>query len=270
MPNPGSFRGSRFDFMVSQKAEWARAVEEEYATEMLSTIQCRYFRRYPVDLPHDVEPSAEHLASVDDDGPDIEVNSAALTDQMVVPMTGHPPCTRGELIRFRKVVSCVHFLTWFVSHLRVAVAQQIQRWLVYQYAKDHSISKRKRKGLDNPYIGFFARLSGRKLGKPRKRTPANVWRKTPGAHADIETEFKRQVQQAIADKKPIASKDLIAKRDAVTRALYKKLPLNEQKAWEAQAEVEAVKAKKEHEESLKAPPSTDPESRQLYVSFKCF
>lgn len=104
MPNPGEFRGSQFDFMMTQKEEWARAVKEEYAIDMLPTIQNRYFRRYPIDLPHNVEPTAEHLASVDDDGPDVELNSAALTNDLVVPMTGHAPVPRGELIRFRKIV----------------------------------------------------------------------------------------------------------------------------------------------------------------------
>jgi len=72
MVNPGVFIGSRFAFFVGEKADYKAGVEGGYAADALSKIQSRYFRRYPVELPLDEEPSDEFTNAVDDDKADIE------------------------------------------------------------------------------------------------------------------------------------------------------------------------------------------------------
>ncbi|PPQ92927.1 hypothetical protein CVT25_006688 [Psilocybe cyanescens] len=72
MVNKGAFQGSRREFLLGEKLAYTLAVSEGCIPEALSLIQRRYFKRYPADLPHEQEPSAEHLASVDNGAPDPE------------------------------------------------------------------------------------------------------------------------------------------------------------------------------------------------------
>ncbi|KAF9548608.1 hypothetical protein CPC08DRAFT_593621, partial [Agrocybe pediades] len=72
MVNPGAFQGSRREFLLSQKPYYSNAVVEGYAADAIAVIQRRYFKRYPIDLPHEEEPSPETLAIVDDDAPEHE------------------------------------------------------------------------------------------------------------------------------------------------------------------------------------------------------
>ena len=68
MVNPGSFGPSRKAFLVSQKPAYSAGVVG-YAADALATIQRKYHRHFPIDLPHDEEPSEEWTASVDDEEP---------------------------------------------------------------------------------------------------------------------------------------------------------------------------------------------------------
>ncbi|KDR74719.1 hypothetical protein GALMADRAFT_48139, partial [Galerina marginata CBS 339.88] len=72
MVNPGAFRGSRKEFLMGEKPAYSAGVVGGYAADALAVIQRRYFKRYPVGLPHSEEPTDEHLAAVDDDSPDPE------------------------------------------------------------------------------------------------------------------------------------------------------------------------------------------------------
>ena len=72
MVNPGAFQGSQKEFLLSQKPAYKVGVLGGYTADALSQIQCKYFKRYPIDLPHQEEPSVEWLAAVDDDTPDVE------------------------------------------------------------------------------------------------------------------------------------------------------------------------------------------------------
>ena len=73
MVNPGVFQGSRKEFLLGERASYSAAVAGGYAVDALALIQRRYFKRYPVELPHTLEPSPEFLAAVDDDAPDDEI-----------------------------------------------------------------------------------------------------------------------------------------------------------------------------------------------------
>jgi len=72
MVNPGIFRGTRYTFLMGEKATYKAGVEGKYTGDALANIQSRYFRRYPVELPLDEEPTAEFLAAVDDNRPDVD------------------------------------------------------------------------------------------------------------------------------------------------------------------------------------------------------
>jgi len=72
MVNPGLFHGSRFTFLVGEKTAYKAGVEGGYAPDAVSKIQSRYFRRYPVELSLDEEPSEEFSKAVDDEQADIE------------------------------------------------------------------------------------------------------------------------------------------------------------------------------------------------------
>lgn len=72
MVNPGAFRGVRYAFLVEQKPLYANAVTGGHVADCLSDIQRRYFKRFPVDSPHDVDPPVAFLESVRDDEADPE------------------------------------------------------------------------------------------------------------------------------------------------------------------------------------------------------
>lgn len=70
MPHPGAFKGSRKEFLLSEKSSYADAIKNGYVQDFLSNLVRRYFKRYPVTLLHDQEPTAEALAAVDDSAAD--------------------------------------------------------------------------------------------------------------------------------------------------------------------------------------------------------
>ena len=72
MVNPGSFGPSRKAFLISQKPAYSAGVVGGYAADALAAIQRKYHKRFPIDLPHDEEPSEESMASVDDEEPNPE------------------------------------------------------------------------------------------------------------------------------------------------------------------------------------------------------
>ena len=73
MVNPGVFQRSQKEFLLGKRASYSTAVARGYAADALALIQCHYTKRYPVELPHTLEPSLEFLATVDDDAPDNEI-----------------------------------------------------------------------------------------------------------------------------------------------------------------------------------------------------
>ncbi|KJA12838.1 hypothetical protein HYPSUDRAFT_119402, partial [Hypholoma sublateritium FD-334 SS-4] len=73
MVNPGTFKGLRLKFLNDQQALYASAVDGKHINDAVADIQRRYFKRFPVTLPHSDEPTEEFLASVDDNAPDPEL-----------------------------------------------------------------------------------------------------------------------------------------------------------------------------------------------------
>jgi hypothetical protein len=73
MVNPGAFRGLRKTFLMSHKEAYSQAIASNSTADFLVDLTRRYFKRFPVTLPHDQEPSPEHLASVDDNAADSDL-----------------------------------------------------------------------------------------------------------------------------------------------------------------------------------------------------
>jgi len=118
MPNPGIFRGSRFIFLLGEKAAYKAGVDGGYAADALAKIQSRYFRRYPIELSLDDEPSPESLRAVDDEAPDTkqqEPDKEKLTD-VEYKAEVESLLERTNLINIRKAVSCHLFVSKVVAH----------------------------------------------------------------------------------------------------------------------------------------------------------
>ncbi|KAF9030913.1 hypothetical protein BJ165DRAFT_1535574 [Panaeolus papilionaceus] len=73
MPARSAFQGSRAQFILDAKPEYAAGVIGGYAKDAVARIQRRYFKVYPIELPHEQEPSEEHLKNIDYDAPDEEL-----------------------------------------------------------------------------------------------------------------------------------------------------------------------------------------------------
>jgi len=112
MVNPGAFVGSRAEFLKGEKRAYAQAVAGGYARDVLSMISRRYFKRYPVDLPHSEEPTAEHLASVDDEAICPEDTPLDPSNMPVDEYLAEKLCREkaAELVDYRQGVSFALFI----------------------------------------------------------------------------------------------------------------------------------------------------------------
>ncbi|KAF8157506.1 hypothetical protein BJ912DRAFT_866974 [Pholiota molesta] len=241
MVNPGAFCGSRKEFLMSEKAAYSAGVTGGYAAEALALIQRHYFKRYPIDLPHEEEPPAESLEAVDDDAADYE-RFAPDPDRLTQEEYANAMAEIAErrvLINFRKA--------------------QIKRWMAYQYMKDNDLNP-KESGAYNPYNAIFTKLTGKEVNRPRCKTAVNVWRKTH--REEIEAELKRRLGDLAGKRDQLA-----AERDRIARAMFSKLDDEEQRQWKSAAQAEHNEAMKEYKKELDLAhtPSTSPEDRQRCI-----
>ncbi|KDR75957.1 hypothetical protein GALMADRAFT_140529 [Galerina marginata CBS 339.88] len=102
----------------------------------------RYFKRFPVDLPDEQEPTAEYLAAVDDDAidpdyeePDAEKLSPAEYREAMAKLG-----VRQKTLEFRRA--------------------QIKCWLAYQHMKDHDLNPTET-GAHNLYRPLLFKLTGK-------------------------------------------------------------------------------------------------------------
>jgi len=113
MVNPGAFQGLRKQFLMNEKPAYAAGVLGGYAADALANIQKRYFRRFPIDLPHDQEPTVEWLAGVNNNSPDTELEIIG-TDKLTSVEFEEAVAQlkeRRRLVECRKAVSaccCAH------------------------------------------------------------------------------------------------------------------------------------------------------------------
>lgn len=73
MVNPGGFKGIQKEFLEAQQELYNAAVEGNHVADTVADIQRRYFKRFPVTICHNKDPSEEFLAAVDDTAPDPEI-----------------------------------------------------------------------------------------------------------------------------------------------------------------------------------------------------
>jgi hypothetical protein len=104
---------------MSQKPAYSAGVMGGYAADALALIQRNYLKRFPIDLPHNEEPTEEWLASVNDDEPDPDqvppdIESLSEEDYIVATKVLEE---RQKLLAFRKAVSeffCRYLFVLFV------------------------------------------------------------------------------------------------------------------------------------------------------------
>ncbi len=97
--------------MAEQIEGYIKSVEEGCAAEFIADVVCRYLKRYPLRLEHNVEPSAEHLARVDDHAPDPEIvmlneDKLSFEEYEKAQMQMVEDC---RLLKFRSEVSSEHY-----------------------------------------------------------------------------------------------------------------------------------------------------------------
>ena len=93
--------------MLGEKLAYSEGVKGGFAADALAIIQRRYFKRFPIDLDHDHEPSTESLEAVDDDEPDpdrAEPDRETMNDEEYAAALEEVEERRRSLI-YRKAVS---------------------------------------------------------------------------------------------------------------------------------------------------------------------
>jgi len=111
-------------FLMGELPAYAKAVEDGYAIDAIALISRRYFKRYPVDLPLDEEPTPEHLAAVDDDAiepdePPMDHTQLGLEEFIDEGLRREE---RAALVVYRQAVSSSYdvFDSKGVAHLRIS------------------------------------------------------------------------------------------------------------------------------------------------------
>ncbi|KAF8876893.1 hypothetical protein CPB84DRAFT_1852837 [Gymnopilus junonius] len=239
MVNPRAFQGARKIFLTGEKEAYSQAVDEGFVPEAVVKIQHRYFKRFPIDLPDEVDPTPEELAAVDDEAIDPEY-----PEPDPEKMTGAEyEAAMEELSKRQRKIAF-----W---------KGQIKRWLAYQYTKDHDVDS-KANGANDPYRALLYKLTGKEFVRPRVKTPCNVWRKTQRGAIEEKT-------KALAAELSVGKKGLAALRDKIAREMFSQLPEEERRKWRSTAEQESNAAQKMWEQEVTSPASTASEDRQRCI-----
>ncbi|KAK7017006.1 SERTA domain-containing protein 3 [Paramarasmius palmivorus] len=165
-----SFEGSRAKFLDSHKDGYAQAVQEDWVKDFIADLGRRYMKRYPASLPHEEEPSQEHLDAVDDDAPDPEA---------MFPVR-KPEQSKEE---FEKLV-CEHEVSQGITRYR-----QIARYMKYRYDKSRGI-----KGKDNPFGKLMEKLTGEAVEEPKRRRRAfDLW--AQANQEEVDRMVERRIQE---------------------------------------------------------------------------
>ncbi|KDR64898.1 hypothetical protein GALMADRAFT_1350442, partial [Galerina marginata CBS 339.88] len=223
-----------FEFLEKQRPNYAVALKNGSKDDFLKDVVRRFFKRFPVELAMDVEPTEDQLNAVDDAKPDQEI----------------PIPNAKEMSPEEFQVA----LKTYEEHKEIITRRtgQIVRWFTYRHEKELGITKEV--DLDDPITILTCRLTGASSFKPRKPVASNLWAKLN----------KERIDEAFA-KRSSASKTGrvdINMRQEVARALFKELPNVDRSFWNLRAEQDHRRQLQEWEETVKRPASTDPEARQ--------
>ncbi|KAK7047255.1 hypothetical protein VNI00_006922 [Paramarasmius palmivorus] len=294
MARRAAFKGSRLEFLTTHLDEYRKAADEGCDSEVIADITRRYLKRYPETLEHNVEPSSEHLATVNDDVADAEL----------VP----PVRKEGQSDQdFEKALA-----EYDAMKKRVAFRmEQIARWFDYRRVPRRDAQRN---------LGAINRVVGKLVGAPsgpgRKLAAFVVWAQ---ANPDIveplvrqrllelEREEEKLLEEATAkglqisgetstqantqakegladggsdtssskandgkdkevDKKPKfvkkGNRAFLAVRQEVIKTAFEKLPPDERKKWADQAREQHHEREQRYNQAMRSPPPTDPVSRQ--------
>ncbi|KAH9481956.1 hypothetical protein JR316_0006486 [Psilocybe cubensis] len=240
MPNPGAFKGARKDFLMTQKEEYAKAVEANHVGETLMNINRRFFKRFPLTMPADYEPTEESLRAVDDDAPEPDV-----------PEPNRETMSEEE---FSKVVAEVKAR----NSRREAISGQIKQWFVYQYNKEHHPKKLS----ESTLLSLLQKLAGKDTSRPRMKSDVNTWRKSQ--RNAIDDRYEAEVARALARGEPMKKSNKAADRDRIAREMFAELSKTEQEAWHRKSEEDHAEAIAAYKASWS--PSKSPADRQRAIN----
>ena len=107
MSTRAAFHGLRLQFLEDHKDAYATAAVESRENDFILDFQRRYFKRFPVSLAHDIEPSQEWLDAVDDNAPDTDISepSAGGKTEDEYKKALHEYQEQCKLVIYRKEVS---------------------------------------------------------------------------------------------------------------------------------------------------------------------
>ncbi|KJA26036.1 hypothetical protein HYPSUDRAFT_133378, partial [Hypholoma sublateritium FD-334 SS-4] len=240
MVNPGGFTGRRKQFLADQDALYAAAIREGHVNDTVADIQRRYFKRFPITLPHTEEPTEDFLAAVDDAAPDPELAAPS--------KDGTEPAAYARAQRVYELQS---------KELQMRKSQ-IKRRLHYQFTKSQTKKTTVDVGSTDPMAALMTKLTGTSVQRPRLRTAYNLW--GPAHRCFIDPVFQERVRQ-----ENVPASRHAALRSSIYKELFDELPQEERQEWSNKAEQEHQAALAKVSHALKTGASTAPEDRQRCV-----
>lgn len=256
MPARGSFSPKRKAFLESKRSDFATAVEKGYTADGLSIIIRQYFRRFPIDLDDDEDPSDEFLAAVDDTAPVPE--TAEPSDELGPEEHNaavQAAVERGQRIQAKRGVSCQLF--GYEGLDTDDDVQQITRWFTYRYMKDNNVDPRS-DNPNNPYNALLRQITGiHSVSKPRQKAPVNIWIRDDSSTAPIRAEIAK-----LLNGRQVDQKKMVAIRSEAARVAFSNLPDEEKKHWKQCAVKQHQEALDEYERICKGEISSKPEDMQ--------
>ncbi|KAK7045900.1 hypothetical protein VNI00_007331 [Paramarasmius palmivorus] len=127
-----------------------------WVKDFVANLNHRYNKRYPPSLPHDQEPTPEHLASVNDEAPDPET---------MFPL--RRPSQSDE--EFEAVVREHEKLKGVIVYR----GAQVSRWMKYHHDKSLGI-----KSKDNLFAKLMSKLTGSTIAEPKRKARGyDLWAK---------------------------------------------------------------------------------------------
>ncbi|PPQ84411.1 hypothetical protein CVT26_006523 [Gymnopilus dilepis] len=223
MPARPAFHGLRKAFLQEELEKYSDAVLNGTKDEFVKDVIRRYFKRFPPELPHDQEPTAEHLANVDDALPDEEPDMPDAQDYPEDQKTYY--ALEEAWLKRRKEID--------------TRSGQIARWLAYHQPKASS------SGDPNDFVSVMRRrLLGQTFKRPRKPTAVNVWAKK---HPEIVDKAYTEAARGVVKTKRVN----LGLRGKVAQRLFSKLSKDSKKRYAKLAEKQHADETREWEASFK-------------------
>lgn len=148
--------------------------------------------------------------------------------------------------------------------------QRIRRWLKYRVQRINKTIHRKLDPRKDPWAIFLAKLSGL-TAPPKARQAYQQFMREDYATKVASIVKERWDALEAAGSSVQTRKDPKADfRALVARKIFNGLSTEEQEGYAKRAKEEALAARQEYNEALKAPPSQSPAARQRYVLVRLY